>query len=286
MNAAKFSSITLTVISTVLNDPNGLLATGISVLSQDYPIEWLVKDAGREGESGQIAMQLSKNYPMHRVTVINSSDSSLYEGMNQAYEASTGKIILFLNAQDVLVDSGVIRRIVQSYEENNWSWAVALAVRLDQEGEPDSVWSYLKPSLTGLALGLDTFCHQSTFYTREILEKTMPYELDNLAADHHLNIKCFKIDQPEIIPWVTTLFQNGGSSSQISVKQHHTNLKKIRSDENLLIFNSKFVDGSVVKILYLSPLFGSLAYGYAIRVIRVLAKYIGRRRLKRIFSRS
>jgi hypothetical protein len=162
--------------------------------------------------------------------------------MNKGFEMSTGSLILFLNAGDLLVEEQIIRKVVISQNEFSWSWAVALAVRINEQGIPRTVWEYLNPELSGLALGTRTFCHQATFYRRILLNELPPYEVTNLAADHLLNIRAFKKQSPKMLTFVTTFFEDGGVSSQRPFSASMKDLRRIRKEENLLIGNNILLD--------------------------------------------
>ena len=230
----------VSIITPIFRDLVALKATYESVRKQSYPVEWVVIDA----DSGEDHVLFLKNVDMgiHSLNWVSEKDSGLYDGMNKGFEASHGEILLFLNAGDCLRSAESINDVLADYEKSAWKWAVALAVRIDMNGNPRAVWEYLEPELSGLALGTRTFCHQSTFYTREILEKVMPYEVTNLAADHLLNIRAFKRNTPKMLPFVTTLFQDGGISSQRPFSAAMKDLRRIRKEEKLLLANSLFVD--------------------------------------------
>ena len=236
----KKNTSSVSVVTPIFNDLPALRATFESIRIQTYPVEWIVIDA----DSGEDHVLFLKNLDMgiHKLIWSSEKDLGLYDGMNKGFAASTGEVILFLNAGDCLRSTESIRDVIADYEISSWKWAVALAVRIGINGEPRAVWEYLEPQLSGLALGTRTFCHQSTFYTRELLNKVMPYEITNLAADHLLNIRAFKRNTPKMLPFVTTLFQDGGISSQRPFSAAMKDLRRIRKEEKLLLANSYFID--------------------------------------------
>ena len=231
---------TVSVITTVFNDLPGLMKTGVSILNQDYPVEWVVVDADSGPDTRNF---LSTSEPgIHSIVWKSEWDQGLYDGMNKGFELSTGNIVIFLNAGDCLVSKQTIREVVTSKRTNSWHWAVALAVRINEEGVPRAVWEYLNPTLPGLALGTRTFCHQATFYTRDLLRELPPYDIKNLAADHLLNVRAFKKHNPTMLTFVTTHFEDGGVSSQRPFSASMKDLRRIRKEENLLIGNNRIID--------------------------------------------
>jgi len=234
------SPITVSVITTVFNDLPGLMKTGVSVLNQDYPVEWVVMDADSGPDTRNF---LSKFEPgIHSIVWKSEWDQGLYDGMNKGFELSTGNVVIFLNAGDCLVSKQTIREVMASKRTNSWHWAVALAVRINEEGVPRAVWEYLNPTLPGLALGTRTFCHQATFYSRDLLRELPPYDIKNLAADHLLNVRAFKKYNPTMLTFVTTHFEDGGVSSQRPFSASMKDLRRIRKEENLLIGNNRVID--------------------------------------------
>jgi hypothetical protein len=234
------AKLKVSIVTAVFRDLSALELTSQSVVRQSYPVEWVVIDA----DSGEDHVLFLKNLDMgiHSLVWTSEKDSGLYDGMNKGFATSHGEVLLFLNAGDCLRSPETISEVLNDYEKSAWRWAVALAVRIGLNGQPRAVWEYLEPELSGLALGTRTFCHQSTFYTRELLDKVMPYEVNNLAADHLLNIRAFKRNSPKMLPFVTTLFQDGGISSQRPFSAAMKDLRRIRKKEELLLANSLFVD--------------------------------------------
>ena len=230
----------VSIITTCYKDLSNLEATAKSVLNQVYPVEWIVIDADSGIETTKYLKSISSN--VHSVKWISEKDGGLYDGMNTGFIKSSGRILLFLNAGDLLAEEDSVSKIVKDYEEFKWNWAVGLAVRMNEEGTPLSVWEYLEPEIGGLALGTRTFCHQSTFYTREFIEDLMPYDITNLASDHLLNVRCFKKSHPRMLPLVTTFFLNGGISSKRPFSAAMKDLRRIRKEEKILLYDSYLMD--------------------------------------------
>lgn len=266
----------MSVVTTVLNDLDGLKRTINSVRSQDARLEHIVIDGG--STSNLVDFLASIKVVPKRFNWTSGRDKGIYDGMNKGLELVTGDVVVFLNAGDEFSDSSVARTVMESFSENNWEWAVGIAVRRSEVGDFVSTWEYMKADLGGLALGVHTFCHQAVFYTTRLLQKIGPYKIDNFAADHLLNVKACKNSAPWIIPSVTTYFYNGGASSQKPFRAYRKDLRRIRIEENLLIGNSKSVDllfsYLVVFSIYISGGFG--------RVIRICARLVNQSHVYRL----
>jgi glycosyltransferase involved in cell wall biosynthesis len=262
--------INVAIITTVYSDLEGLSKTAQSVLSQDFPVRWIVVDADSGGNHRAFLNTVDPK--IHDFSWVSEKDEGLYHGMNKGYQMGLADIYLFLNANDTLASSSTISQVVDSYVLEKWQWAVGLAVRFDEDENPVAVWEYLKPELGGLALGTRTFCHQATFYTKSLLERTMPYDQDNLAADHLLNIKAFSIAYPKMLPLVTTFFANGGVSGKRSTSAAFKDLRRIRADLNLYFLKNKFVDYLITKFLVLLITVGGIVWNTNRRLSRKLVK--------------
>jgi len=257
----------MSVVTTVLNDLDGLKKTINSVRAQDIYIEHIVIDGG--STSNLVEFLESLDAAPNRFIWTTGRDRGIYDGMNKGLELATGDVVVFLNAGDEFSNSSVARNVFESYSMNNWEWAAGIAVRRSESGEFVSTWEYMKADLGGLALGTYTFCHQAVFYSRRLLGKIGPYEIDNFAADHLLNVKACKSSAPWIIPFVTTYFYNGGASSQKPFRAYRKDLRRIRIEEDLLMGNSKFID-FLFSYLVVISIYAAGGFG---RVIR----YSGRR---------
>ena len=249
MHDKAVKEVTVAVITTVYRDLEGLSKTADSVLSQDFPVKWIVVDADSGDDHRTFLNNIDRK--IHEFEWISEKDEGLYHGMNKGFQMGSADIYLFLNANDTLASSSTINQVVDSYLSEKWQWAVGLAVRFDEDETPVAVWEYLNPELGGLALGTRTFCHQATFYTKSLLERTMPYDQTNLAADHLLNIKAFSISHPKMLPLITTFFANGGVSGKRSTSAAFKDLRRIRTDLNLYFLRNKNVDYVITKFIVL-----------------------------------
>ncbi len=261
---------TFCIVTTVFNDIQGLMKTGSSILSQDYPLNWVIVDADSGSETRQYLESLKSD--THKIFWKSEKDQGLYHGMNKGFLMNDSQLYLFLNANDTLASTSTIRSVVDSFIIERWHWAVALAVRFDDEDTPVAVWEYLNPELGGLALGTRTFCHQATFYTRSILEKVMPYDQTNLAADHLLNIKAFSISHPKMIPHVTTFFANGGVSGRRPMSAAFNDLRRVRAELNLYFLKNRYVDYAITKFLILLLTIGGGVWNTNRKLSRKLVK--------------
>jgi len=249
---------TVAIVTTCYKDIKGLELTGKSVLSQNFPVTWIVTDADSGADHREYLVGLDSE--LHKIKWESKKDRGLYDGMNRGFSLCEEDLVLFLNAGDTLATCDIITKIVESYSTEKWNWCVGLAVRFNEIGEPRAVWEYLQPELGGLALGTRTFCHQAIFYKQIFLEKYMPYKIDNLAADHLLNIKMFKDSTPKMLPLVTTFFQDGGVSGNRPFKAAMKDLQAVRVEANLLLGGNKLIDNFLSSIIVALVNFGGISW--------------------------
>jgi glycosyltransferase involved in cell wall biosynthesis len=237
-------STTLSIVTVTKNDLDGLRKTGESVMGQDMDVEWIVVDA----DSGPLTceyLNLIHKKGAQKVVWISENDRGLYDGMNKGLKMSNGHLVLFLNSGDTLATSQVARTLVEHQKRFQWRWATAVALRVNADGNPSSLWAYVTPTLAGLAFGVNTFCHQATFYTRKFIDEVGLFDIELMSADHDLNLRAFKRNKPCFIPLITTYFLNGGWSSKWKLGNSFMELSKIRRKNDLLIGNSILLDAAL-----------------------------------------
>lgn len=101
----------LSIITVCFNAEKFIESTIQSVLAQSYPhIEYIIID----GASKDNTMGVIGKYRSGIAKVISEKDKGLYDAMNKGMQLATGDYLLFLNADDVLADNDVIRRVFAS----------------------------------------------------------------------------------------------------------------------------------------------------------------------------
>lgn len=96
----------LSIVTVVLNDPEGLVRTGDSLLKQTLRPEWIVVDGG----SSKSTLDVLHNFGS-AVQWISEKDKGIYDAMNKGVSMCSGDYVVFLNAGDCFSDSEVLADI-------------------------------------------------------------------------------------------------------------------------------------------------------------------------------
>lgn len=151
MNAPLFSIVTVT-----LNCADAAVRTAQSVLAQDFKnYEYIVKDGGSQDGTVERLRELG-------VQVYSSSDSGIYDAMNQALMFCQGEYVYFLNAGDTFHDNQVLSDVASQLDRN------AAIIYGDVVCQPWGHRISYPPSLTRYYLFRKNICHQAWLARRDV----------------------------------------------------------------------------------------------------------------------
>lgn len=105
----------ISIITITKDNDIGLLKTYLSIkelfcLSDNYNFEWVIK-SGDSVVSDQQKRILSDPVLGHKIIYDNSKDSGIYDAMTRASIRSTGDLICYMNAGDVLIVQNFLQMI-------------------------------------------------------------------------------------------------------------------------------------------------------------------------------
>ena len=154
--------------------------------------------------------------------------TGIASAFNNGIAHSTGDLVLFLNSGDTLVQNDVIERVVQSYEQNQWLWATGETISVSKNGylkrhrPQHSSWN------SKLFLYGNPVCHQSTFYSRQLINQVGQYN-ESLAIemDYEYNIRASLLSSPTLLYFPVAYYDTTGLSSIRVFKQfkHHRQIR-------------------------------------------------------------
>ena len=164
----------LTVITVVRNDPDGLRVTARSLAEQDFrEFEWVVVDGGSASETQRVLEEIRSSCAVQ----ISEPDDGIYDAMNKGVRQATGDWSIFLNAGDLLHDAGTLGYLA---DLGSRSGDVDLLYGDYIECFADGQRRYRSARpLSGILVGMPT-SHQAMVYrTRMVLDA--PFEQGSLA---------------------------------------------------------------------------------------------------------
>jgi len=167
----------ITVITVTLNARKDLENAIRSVATQSYPnVEYVVVDGGSTDGTIDVLRAHERDIDYW----VSEEDRGVYDAMNKAVRLASGDWILFLGADDVLLDclASIAERLRDPgtiyYGDVHWKgFDEVYAGRFSR-------WRLLNQNI----------CQQAIFYPRSVFDA---YAFDpkyRVCADHYLNIEC------------------------------------------------------------------------------------------------
>ena len=222
----KFFSIV--VVS--LNPGERLKKTLQSILTQTYgDYEVIIKDGGSTDGSLNFLEEenILEKYP--QIKLIQKSDRSIYDGMNQAVECITGRYVQFLNCGDFFYNENVLKDVAAWIEKDGTS-----AIYYGNQ------YNLLQNSVVTSAPQINDFtcyrnvpCHQVCFYDRVLLKKRAYLPEYTVRADYEHFLYCVYEEKAktQAMPVIICAYEGGGYSEtkenrKKSAAQHKEITKK------------------------------------------------------------
>lgn len=150
-----------------------------SVVNQTYDnIEYIIIDGG----STDSTVDIIKKYQKHIKYWISEVDNGVYQAMNKGINTSNGSWIMFLGADDYLINSHTIENIV-----NNLSPTLMLAY-----GDVlyDNGYRF-HSRLTGALLISNSIHHQGAIYNKKLFNNFKYDESCKVYSDYELNLTIY-----------------------------------------------------------------------------------------------
>ena len=163
----------ITIVTSVYNGAKYLEATIRSIVYQGYPnLEYIVVD----GASTDGTLEIIKKYEPHISWWISQRDNGLYDALNTGFARSTGEIMGWLNASDMLHTGGlaVVGSVFQAFRQVQW--ITGLPTAFAEDGTTTGVCPLPHWSRTRFLAGANRYIQQeSTYWRRELWEKAGGY---------------------------------------------------------------------------------------------------------------
>lgn len=246
------------IVIVCLNPGKKLLSTVESILSQQYGnYEIIVKDGG----SGDGSLRTLPSDS--RIRVLEGKDAGIYDAMNQALAAVSGRYVLFLNCGDTLHDGQVLARMEKEIEgkrkggpeEEGLSRRERLRIFYgNQYNVRQKCVVYSAPEVNDFTCYRNVPCHQVCFYDVRLFEERAYDTKYRVRADYEHFLYCIYEKKAEAVYAELTVadYEGGGFSEtaenrRISAKEHREIAKRYLGRRNVLGYR-------MVMLLTLAPL--------------------------------
>jgi glycosyltransferase involved in cell wall biosynthesis len=221
----------VTIITVVLNGARYLEKTILSVINQTYDnIEYIIID----GKSRDSSVKIILKYNNMIDYWVSEKDGGLYDAMNKAVKLSSGSVLYFLNAGDIIID-GEFFSLVKNFQKNliKYGSEFILFGTHKYEGKFPGLKGlpYFMPFLGRLP------SHQAMLIPKKLQLKYLYDRQFSVSADKDFKIKTYLAGVKYVKkPYCVCLSLAGGLSQAIS---SHKVLTK-RTNEMFRIFKKNF----------------------------------------------
>jgi glycosyltransferase involved in cell wall biosynthesis len=192
----------ISIIIVVLNGKKDIQKAIQSVVEQSYHnIEFIVIDGG----STDGTLEILSKYNDQIDFWISEKDSGIYDAMNKALQFSNGEWILFLGADDVLVNC--LEEVTKHFTNSNYIYYGDVYWKGFHElyaGE-FSAWKITQSNI----------CQQAIFYPRDVFKYYQFNPRYKVCADHYLNLQCYSDNRFNFsyLPIMIAIYSNEGFST-------------------------------------------------------------------------
>jgi glycosyltransferase involved in cell wall biosynthesis len=177
-----------------------------------------------------------QKYESHISKWISEPDSGVYDAMNKGILHSTGDILYFLNAGDILYGNKTIEKIIEKFSDNLIMGIYGNVEIINQQGTKKSTRGC---KVTINSLLYRRICHQALFVRRILFDQVGTYSLSlKFSADHEFIVKSLK-KYPSGFLYVNEIiakYRDEGMSWKMMEKTKFDDLKIISSNYNTIHF--------------------------------------------------
>ncbi|UFS71302.1 glycosyltransferase [Geomonas sp. RF6] len=204
----------ISIITVVRNARETVEASVRSVLSQDYPVQYIVIDGNSTDGTKEVLASFAEGID----TYVSEPDSGIYDAMNKGIRLAGGDIIGILNADDLYAGSGVLRKIAGVFADPSVEACYTDLVYVDRE-RPERVVRYWKSRQyrSGLIEKGWMPAHPTFFARRGVYDRFGLFDLDyKIAADAELLMRLLakKEIHARYVPGVTVKMRMGGTTNR------------------------------------------------------------------------
>lgn len=199
----------LSIVTVCYNAEKTIEATLQSIKSQMFrDFEQIVIDGG----SRDSTMDIIRRYADGLAHVISESDDGIGDAMNKGWRLCSGEYVLFLHADDYLVDDSALARVVPHLD------GTADIVGFDILFETEAGRFRHKQRVASWAMRLRCLSwHQGVWFRRDLLERLGPYDVGlRIAMDYEFFLRAAKAGMRfRTVDDVFSVMRDTGVSSRV-----------------------------------------------------------------------
>ena len=198
----------VSIVTINLNKRDGLERTLASVRAQTFrDFEQIVVDGG-SSDGSLDAIRANADWIGRWVS---EPDTGIYNAMNKGVAMASGDYLLFLNSGDCLAAPDVLERV---FAGGGGDPGIRYGHTYVRNREGALVEVAAAAELTVYAIYRHAFCHQSTFYRRDLFSAIGLYdETYRIAADYDFTLRCLNAGVVcERMDTVVSIFEGNGFS--------------------------------------------------------------------------
>lgn len=239
--------VDVSVVTVVKDDLPGLCRSWESIQAQrGVRLEWIVVD----GDSGRETVHWLASVDDQRVRWVSEPDDGLYQAMNKGWRLSTGHLVTFLNAGDLLATDSTLSFVAHDQLRRSWAWAYGITVVTDELGDAVDIKHQIPFSLRETRWGRRAFPHPSTYVSRQLLSELGGFdERVGIAADQDLCLRAAQRARPAALPMVLATFDPNGVSSRQPVDAWVRQARMLRVRHGAPIARRRSIDRFVTAVL-------------------------------------
>jgi len=179
------------IITASYNPGDKLAKTMNSILDQtftDYQV--IIKDGVSKDGSLELLeddSRLGEALATEKILVICQKDRNVYDAMNQAAEYVQGDYVLYLNCGDVFFDKQVLERVakyIDSVEKSKTFLESGAVFYGNTFCSRTGVMVHSAPEITGFTCYRNIPCHQSCFYSKNLIKEKRYDDSFKIRADY------------------------------------------------------------------------------------------------------
>jgi len=187
MNAVK--SPLFTVVTVCYNASSLIEKTIKSVLAQDFTdYEYIIQDGASIDDTLEVVNKFKGDFEMRNIklTINSEKDSGIYDAMNKAVAAGSGKYVIFMNADDCFYSQSVLTEV---------------SLKIKESGDADIIFGDCIIKELGMYFKFRKcfdeiknrmpFSHQACFAKRELLLNTPLNTNYKITADYDFLLKSY-----------------------------------------------------------------------------------------------